>query len=223
MFTMNWSTKGTDSILIRRLMANLSFLIRQEQYKHFIILINPSSKDSVLDVGTTPDLKLKDSNYFESMFPFKSQLSIASVEDCMGLVKKFGLKKFILIQPNAKLPFRDKQFDIVTSWATLEHVGSREKQKYFLSELSRVGKKVFVTTPDKYSIYEPHTTLFFLHWLRPKFFRKIVKLIGKAFWADEKNLNILSFQEAQKTAPENLKIKKFKLLGIFSSHLIFWD
>lgn len=221
---MSWSySGGTDPNWLRKLMSNLSLYIRGSQYNLFVQLLKPESTDKILDIGTSPDEKLKDTNLFERKYPYTKMLTIASVEDCRVLVKRYHLRKYIKILSGKMLPIKNKEYDIVVSWATIEHVGNRFKQRYFLKELCRIGKCVFITTPDKSSWYEPHTATFFLHYLSKRFFRKILKRIGKKFWAEEKNLNILSFKDVKDLISNTkLKVIRFKLFDILPSHLIIY-
>lgn len=222
--TQSWShAGGTDPNPIRLLASNLSVYIRSQQYNIFLNLLKPTAKDKILDVGISPDERLKDTNFFEKKYPFKNRLSVASIEDCQNIVKKYNLSKFIRIKPGVKIPLEDKSFNIVVSWATIEHVGDRISQEFYLKELCRIGKKVFITTPDRLSFYDPHTATFFLHYLPPKYFRKIMKLIGKDFWAEEKHLNILSLSSVKKMIYNaNVKVDRFKILGIFPSHILIY-
>jgi hypothetical protein len=218
-----WSALGTNPTFIRRIMTSVSLVVRKEQYKLFMRNLSPGPTDTILDIGVSPDTIMKDSNFFEKVYPYKNNLAVASIEDCRRLKETLGFKKFIKIFPGRKLPLENKSYDIVVSWATLEHVGSSRKQKEFLKELKRVGKKIFLTTPDRMSLYEPHTSTLFLHWLSPKNFRMILKMLGVEFWSKEENLNILSFKEAKRlTHGLNLSAIRFKLLGL-PSHIIIYS
>lgn len=220
----NWSNRGgTDPTSLRKSMARLSLYVRAKQYQYFTKLFPPRAEIKILDVGTSPNTILKDTNFFEERYPFKDSLTIASIEDCLNLVKKYKLAGFIPIQPHQKFTLPDKSFDLVVSWATLEHVGSFSNQRSFVRELCRVGRKVFIVTPDKKSIYEPHLGLFFIHWLPSILLKRILVLLGKGFWAEEKNLHSLTLQDAQKIAREfKLQVKPFRLFKIFPSHLIIY-
>ena len=66
-------------------------------------------------------------------------------------------------------------------------------QMRFARELWRVARKgVFVTTPNRWFPVEFHTVLPLLHWLPPPLFRKTLMALGREFFADEQNLNLLS-------------------------------
>jgi hypothetical protein len=87
----------------------------------------------------------------------------------------------------------------------------------------RVGKACCITTPNRWYPIEFHSILPLVHWLPPSWFRWILKRLGKRFWADEKNLNILSEREVLEMIPAHLQVykKHFKLLG-FVSNLVFY-
>lgn len=148
---------------------------RKKMYRRFEEMMHPTGSDEVLDLGVTPDVTLKDSNFFEKMYPFKRHLTIASIEECGFLAEKYGLKGFVRNRPKEALPFGDKQFDLLFCSAVLEHVGSREDQKFFLEECMRVADRIFLTTPNRFFPIEMHTFLPFLHWLPWDVFQKIVR------------------------------------------------
>lgn len=222
--TDDWSSRGgTDATLLRRLMSRFSLFVREKQFAWFEQNVSFTANESVLDVGISTDESLPDTNFFEKRYPYPGNITIASVEDCKHLVHRYNVKSFVQISEKSPLPFADESFDIVVSWATVEHAGSRDQQEYFLRELLRVGKKVFVTTPDRLSIYEPHTTVFFLHYLPQRWFRAIAKKMGKHFWAQEKHLNILSFYDLRRMLYNTpITVERFKLFGIIPSHIIMY-
>ena len=47
----------------------------------------------------------------------------------------------------------------------IEHVGGEEEQRRFVAETLRVGRRVFLTTPNRWFRVEVHTRLPFVHWL----------------------------------------------------------
>ena len=61
--------------------------------------------------------------------------------------------------------YPDRSFDIVYSNSVIEHLGDWESQKLFAKEILRVGKSVYVQTPAKEFLVEPHLLTPFIHWL----------------------------------------------------------
>lgn len=66
--------------------------------------------------------------------------------------------------------FADGSFDIAFSNSVIEHVGDFEQQRRMASEMRRVGRAVFLQTPNFYFPVEPHFLVpffqFFPLWLR---------------------------------------------------------
>ncbi len=60
--------------------------------------------------------------------------------------------------------------------AVLEHVGTRDDQLLFLREVRRVGRRVFLTTPNRHFPVEVHTRTPLLHWLPKPVFERYLRL-----------------------------------------------
>lgn len=202
-------------------LSNLSVNVRTDQFRVFKAIINPKITDQVLDVGTSSNEYLKDSNMFEKLYKPQKNITAATIENPNAFKKLYPKIKVVKIVPGKKLPFGNSQFDVVVSWATLEHTGSYKDQEFFLNELQRVGKRIFVTTPYRGCIYEPHSGLFIAHWLPLVLFRRLCRLIDKDFWAIEKNLNPLYVGDIKKMKlNRKVKVKIYKMFKFLPSHLI---
>jgi len=199
-----------------------SLRARKRMYRKFLDLCAPGGYSQILDLGATPDMKLKDSNFLEKLYPHKENITLASIEDCNNVVNAYGLKGFVCNKPKEALPFKDGEFDICFCSATLEHVGTREDQIFFLNECLRVSNKIFLTTPNRYFPVEMHTFILFMHWLPWKIFQKIVKRLVGSFYADINNLNLLSTKdilEMNKKLSKKVKVTPVRTMG-FKSNLI---
>lgn len=204
------------------LREHFSLKARSKMYKRFVDICCPQVTDKILDLGATPDVKLKDSNFLEKMYTHPENITICSIEDCTNVAKAYGCG-FVFNKPKERLPFEDKQFDILFCSATLEHVGTRDDQIFFLNECLRVAKKVFLTTPNRYFPVEMHTFIPLLHWLPWSVFQRIVgKLVGP-FYADINNLNLLSTKDIlgmNKELVEAVRVQPVYTLGFKSNLLI---
>ena len=212
---------------LTRFKSRISGGARVKMFNRFMSLANPKSTDLILDVGVTPDCSLPESNFFEKSYPYPANITMSSIEDASLLTDVFPGTKFVRTTPGGAFPFKDKEFDILFCSAVLEHVGSREDQRFFLKECLRVARKVFLTTPNRGFPVEFHTYLPLVHWLPKGLHQKILKGVGMAFWAKTENLNLLSKRSLRAIIPEKYKgkavITNNRLLGIVSNLILYID
>lgn len=204
-------------------LAKLSVSVRRDQMSWLIKKLQPKPQTTILDAGFANDANSPsiDTNFFTKEYPHKTSITAASVENCDSIKEKYKGVNIVKINPKSKLPFKDGEFDIATSWATLEHVGNYKDQELFINELLRVGKKMFLTVPYRACIYEPHAGFFFLHWLPLNLFRKLCIKFNKAEWAEVDNLNPLYIRDIKKfNLDRKIHIKVYKIFGFLPSHLI---
>ena len=190
---------------LTKLKSIVSHKARIKMYKHFISLMKPSENDKLIDMGVTPDTTLIESNFFEKMYPFTQNITMSTIEDASNLEKIFNGAKFVKCYPGKKFPFTDKQFDILFCSAVLEHVGDDDEQKFFIHECLRIAKNIYLTTPNKLFPIEFHTYLPFIHYLPQHIHQKILLFLKMDFWADTKNLNLLTRRKLYSMIPSNVK------------------
>jgi SAM-dependent methyltransferase len=80
------------------------------------------------------------------------------------------------------LPFEAESFDIVISNHVIEHVGDRSRQASHVTELCRVlrpGGYIYLATPSRWQIVEPHFSLPFLSWIPRRWRDSYVRIAGK--------------------------------------------
>lgn len=179
--------------------ARAAMRARRRMFARVMSLL-PGPQASVLDVGTTPDLVIPYNNFFERWYPHPDRLTACSIEDCSNLERAFPGLTFVPLV-DRRLPFADRAFDVAVSFAVLEHVGTRADQAYHLQELTRVARLVILYTPYRYFPIEMHTMLPLVHWLPSGMFRRVVRLTGQRFWAEEANLNLVSRRDVRQMLP----------------------
>ena len=209
--------------ILTSLVSSVSAYARKKMFNRVMDLAKVGPQCTVLDVGVTNDSR-KDSIFFEQLYPYPNRITAAGLEDASFLEERYPGLTFVKVD-GKNLPFADKAFDLVVSFAVLEHVGHRNNQRAFLNELCRVGKAVCITTPNRWYPIEFHTLTPFLHWLPPQQFRAILKACGQHFFADEANLNLLTAPEIEAMLPTGWQVRTshHRLLGPISNLLFYLE
>jgi len=167
--------------------------------------VMPCADSKVIDIGVTPDMTLPSSNYFEKLYPYLNNLTVASVENASNLEIVFEGVTFVQTVVGKPFPFGDKEFDALFCSAVIEHVGDFEEQRFFLNECCRISRKVFLTTPNKWYPVDFHTCLPFVHWLPRSLHQKILRMLGFKFFSKTENLNLLSKRDIIKLLPNSCR------------------
>ena len=150
---------------------------RRRKFTQLLEEFRPGPDTRVLEVGVDNNEPLSSTNYLIKHYPHRKGLTALGFGDMSGFAAlNPGIPVYSYDGKN--FPFPDRSFDIVHANAVIEHVGSREAQRKFLSELRRVGRSGMITTPNKYFPIETHTMLPLLHWTDEHTFRQRVDRIG---------------------------------------------
>ena len=203
-----------EKILIKKRKEILTIL------KEFL---NKKEINDILDVGTTQDEKNESSNYLiKNLGEEKNYKSISDQLITSNFFSK-SLKKSITDNFTQDEIEKFKS-DLVISSATIEHVGSFENQNKMCSNIISLSKKYFIImTPNRFHPFEFHTKIPIIHWLPKKFYRSILRLFGFKFFAEEKNLNLLSEFDLRSIMKENNQINyeiKYVNFFLIKSNLI---
>lgn len=207
---------------ISKIRSRVSMQARKRMFSLFLEIMKPNSKDSVVDIGVTPDTSLIESNYFEKLYPYKDKLTATSIENISHLKQIYPQVRFITTSAYT-LPFQDNEFDVLFCSAVLEHTGTYTNQRRFINECLRVCKSFFMTTPDKSFPIEMHTMLPLLHWLPNKYMKLAFNFLGKGIYADQAHLNLLDTKQALALFPDTVKVNliKLKTFGLPSNLIIY--
>lgn len=190
-------------------------------------LVDFDSIEHALDVGVTAERDRQETNVFEMLYPHKDRVTAISPQDASWIEEEWPGMTFVS-GDGREMPFEDGQFDLVVSFAVLEHVGSLENQQKFLAECYRVAKKyVFISTPNAWYPVELHTAIPLIHWLPKPIYRKILKCLRFGFFADENNLNLLTRRKIRRLCRElgipQYALHHIRFFGLKSNLLLFID
>lgn len=203
---------------LRATATKIALRARQRMFAKFAAFAQPTENMSVVDIGVTPDRELADSNFFELMYPYPQSLTATSIEDASFLEQLVPGVQFIQTD-GTTLPFDDRQFDVSFSSAVLEHVGETSAQRAFVAEMCRVSDRFFLTTPNRWFPVEVHTFLPLVHWLPRSIHRRLLRLVGKPFWAEPTNLHLVSATDLESLFPSgtSVTVHRQRTLGLTSN------
>jgi methyltransferase family protein len=103
-------------------------------------------------------------NFFEAHYPWPDRITAVGIHELPRFREGFPQVRLV-VADGRELPFADGEFDVAVSNAVVEHVGTEDDQRAFVHELCRVGRRVFVSTPNRWFPIEVHTLLPLVHWL----------------------------------------------------------
>ena len=180
-----------------RLADSISLRSRKRKLRLFLDELRPTAATSVLDVGAD-ELGFGDGdgcatmNFFEESYPWPERITALGLHDGAGFRARYPDIPYIQGDACA-LPFADGAFDVVFSNAVIEHVGGHARQRQFVSEALRVGRRAFITTPNRRFPVEVHTRLPLVHWLPDAVSHRVYRATRKEFATDVHLLTRRSF------------------------------
>ena len=194
---------------------------RYKRLQKFCQIYPDLSKLSVLDVGGSPVIWDLLKQEFEVV---PKQLVLLNQEE-RELYGNYECRTGDARQ----LPYADNSFDLVFSNSVIEHVGNAEDKRKFAKECERVGKEIYIQTPNRWFPIEPHIFAFFIHWLPKPIYKKLsflsVLSISRTFnmttetkaseWIND--IDLLSKKQLQQIFPNQnfLEEKAFFLVKSF--------
>ena len=177
-----------------RLTDAISIRSRRRKLALFLGEMRPDGTTTILDVGAD-EVSLGETggqsgctthNFLEERYPWPERLTALGLHDGARFRERYPWIAYVQGDACA-LPFPDASFDVVHSNAVIEHVGSRELQAAFVDEALRVGRRVFLTTPNRWFPVEVHTRLPLVHWLPESLAGRAYDVVGKS-WARDNHL-----------------------------------
>lgn len=201
---------------------------RRKKYSQFLTLIAPQPNESLVDVGVNTTEYSATDNYLEKFYDHPEKITAVG----MGSEADFATFKNRYPQvatvpgDGRALSFADNTFDIAYSNAVIEHVGHFDDQHRFLSELYRVSKRGYLTTPNRHFPIELHTRIPLLHLILSKQnFDRFVTKIGKS-WAAGDYMSLLSESDLRRLFEEagisHYTLIKNRFCGLPMTFTIIW-
>lgn len=135
--------------------------LRRRRFKVLLDMLgNAPDSVHILDIGGRP-------HYWDLMLAglsLKSEPNITLLNTETHSVTRPNFT--VLVGDGRTMPqFADRQFDIVFSNSTIEHVGDFTDQLRMANEIRRVGRRYCIQTPNRYFPIEPHFVFPFFQFL----------------------------------------------------------
>jgi SAM-dependent methyltransferase len=184
----------------KRAKNRVSHWNRRRKWRLFERVVEPRPTTTVLDVGYSDEEYSMTDNFIEKHYPYPEMLTALGIDEPNRFRERYPKVKAVQYEGKV-FPFEDQAFDVVWSNAVIEHVGDREAQLQFLREVRRVGRRAFITTPNKLFPVEVHTRTPLLHFLPLPIFESYLRLVGKS-WATGDYMRLLSIREVEKLLGE---------------------
>ena len=183
---------------MNRLFLYLHRKSREQKHRLFVEMLRPTPQMRILNVGAS-GTSIGLPEQLESFYEHRSRIvgggiSFPDVQDYRDSFP--GVQAVVF--DGCALPFADRSFEIVYSNAVLEHLPGENWLERFASEVQRVGKGWFVTTPNFWYPIDPHYHLPFVQWLPEAAQRSLVTRLGKTPYD---HLHLLSKRQLRKLFP----------------------
>jgi hypothetical protein len=168
--------------VIRRLAAGVSARSRRRKLDLFLATMRPTAETSVIDVGVSDGGygadALGTANFFEALYPWPERITAVSTQHLTVFQQAFPKVTAVRADGRA-LPFPTDSFDIGFSNAVVEHLPDLQSQRAFVSELCRVSRQVFLTTPNRRFPVDTHTLVPLAHWLSDERRDAVYRRLGR--------------------------------------------
>jgi SAM-dependent methyltransferase len=192
--------------VLDELAARASLWNRRRKLALFLDAIRPGPETRIVDVGagdtpfgTEPGVAATH-NFFEALYPWPERITAVSDVPLPHFAQAFPSVRTVVAN-GLDLPFADDEFDVAFSNAVVEHVGGREQQRRFVSELCRVAPQVFVSTPNRWFPVETHTLVPFVHWLPRPAADRAMRALRRKGW---ERVDLLTRSELLGLFPQNV-------------------
>lgn len=127
-----------------------------------------------------------------------------------------------------RLPFEDCSFDLGYSNSVIEHLSTYENQQKFAREIRRVGKHLWVQTPARWFIVEPHLITPVIHYFPKSWQRRLLRWCSVWGWVTKptprqveeflQEVRLLTYDEMKALFPD-CQILRERFCGFTKSYI----
>jgi hypothetical protein len=190
---------------------------RQRRNRWFCQLFQPDDATKILDAGGF----VYD---WDGVMPVESRVTLLNLyhSPVAHLPNRFTLE----VGDARCLAHPDRSFDIAYSNSVIEHLATFADQQRFAAEIRRVGRQVFVQTPNRWFFIESHFLTVFVHFLPWRIARRLIRFCSfRGLFRSGDNVNLsqlaaelrlLDFRQMQALFPD-CEIHREKWLGLTKS------
>ena len=218
------------SLVVNRLVP----YFKSERWKLFLEWHAPQQGEIVLDLGGG------DGKTLAKFYQYPENIILSDINEAQidyG-VKKYGLKKSLLLDQSGNISMESKSVDVIFCNSVIEHATADKKQIWDLkngikfkelalkrqskmaNEIMRVGKKYWVQTPYRHFLFETHTWLPGTQYLPRSMQIETIKFFNR-FWFKKTSpdFHLLSKNDARSLFPQSEIIFE-KVFGLPKSLII---
>lgn len=183
----------------------------------FNAIFSPTEHTTILDIGAQIDPQNPYNFQLIDSHPWKEKITALNIlPEHIDRIRQTYPQVNAVIGDACRLPWPDKSFDIAFSNAVIEHVGDYEKQLMMASEMMRISRRWFLTTPNRWYPFEFHLRLPFVTWLPGRAYIQAGKIVSydhiarryRWFVQEIEDLHLLSSSQLIRLFPGSLIIKQ---------------
>jgi hypothetical protein len=202
-------------------LGRLARKARSDLYEIFLREVRPDATTTILDVGVSVvEESPEEANVLERLYPHRANITMLGIHEGAFLERQFPGATYVQYDPRSPFPFEDGRFDVCYCNAVIEHVGLEEDRRRLVSEMLRVARKVFLTTPNRWYPLDFHKMIPLLHWLPQDWYRRFLGFTGDDFYSRKENLDLLSRRSLDRLLRETgvrFKILPYRFFGFVSN------